>query len=124
MVKPNKDSRESFILINQKLKDFSFNMTDVLVLLSASFPETSISDVQRDVGVAYKNLAPHIKKLVKYKLLEITDNGRGKRKFIRTKINEYRPASLLVGLIDFFSLDMPQREIAIQTLKKFSKKKS
>ena len=62
------------------INGFTFNMADVNILLACGREKLSVSEIQKEIGMVYKNLLVHLKKLEEYGLLKIID---------KIKINEF-----------------------------------
>ncbi len=88
----------------QKLRDFNISFIDAMILISAGCRELSIAELQREILIAHKNILPHLKKLQKYNLITIKDNGKGKRKLISTNLNNPRVSLFMAGLVYFLEL--------------------
>jgi len=80
------------------LEETNLNIIDNRILMFCFEEELSTSELQNKVGIAYKNFLPHLKKLEKYGLIIIKDNGRGRKKQIRTNINSLAVFYYLFGL--------------------------
>lgn len=73
----------------EKLKSFNFGIYDFLIMLICARNPHSITELQRELNIAYKNLYPHIKKLQEIKFIEIKDFGKGNKKQITTIESKY-----------------------------------
>ena len=80
--------------INLRIPNFSINSTDIAIL-TLCLKEYSMADLHKELGVAYKNIAPHIKKLKEFKLITIKESGRGRKKIIKTNWQDKRVQALM-----------------------------
>lgn len=88
----------------QRMKDFKFNIIDAMILINCYPPGRSISDLQKDIDIARKNLLPHIESLSKYRLTKIENKGKGKPKIVTTNIEDEKVNDLVFGLASYFGL--------------------
>lgn len=90
-----------------KIKEFLWNTNidihDIRILVCCLRSPLSIAELQRQVGIAYKNLLPHIKKLKANRMIIVKDNGKGKKKFITINQQDLGIAYFMFGLIALFS---------------------
>lgn len=71
--------------LRNSIGDFKIDKTDLLILVFCEIEiPPSVSDLQRALGIAYKNLLPHLRRLKKYDFIKIVDKGLGRRKEIIT----------------------------------------
>lgn len=68
--------------VNVKIPNFSINSTDIAILLYCFTKGYSMAELHRELNIAYKNLAVHIKKLQNYGFIIVKDRGVGKGKII------------------------------------------
>lgn len=94
-------------MVNQKALDFlrktNLNVIDIKILISCFETPLSISEIQGIVGIAYKNLSPHIKKLKKLGLILEKDHGIGKKKEIITNYKDRGVNYFMFGLISLWT---------------------
>jgi predicted transcriptional regulator len=88
--------------ILDKIKKTNFNVYDVIILATCWKKELSITDLQREMNIAYKNLFPHLKKLQEWDALKIIDSGKGRKKKI---IVSEHSLELVICFFKFFKLD-------------------
>lgn len=81
------------------IEETNLNFIDIKILAFCFNEELSVSELQEQVGIAYKNLLPHLKKLEKQNLLFIKDNGLGKKKSINTNTNTLGIHYFIFGII-------------------------
>jgi len=81
------------------IESVNINSTDIKILALCFSQSYSISEIQRIIGIAYKNLSPHIKKLEENKLLIIEDQGLGKKKSVRTNVLDLGVNYFIFGLM-------------------------
>ena len=103
-----------FSKIKKELRDFNLNTTDILIIMSSYHRDLSITDLQRELDMAYKNIYPHLKKLEKFKVIKIKDNGMGKKKTIIVNDNNERAKCLIYGISGFLGID----NIIVEEIKK------
>ena len=99
------DFKENFL---KMAKSFKLDFIDVKILISCYGESCSVSQLQKQVGVAYKNLLPHIKKLDRLKMIIIKDLGVGKKKEIRTNDDFLNVQYFMFGI---FSLWIPAKDL-------------
>jgi predicted transcriptional regulator len=73
--------------INNKTKEIMTNDIDLKILRSLLISSYSLTDLAKEVGIAYKNLLPHIKKLESEGWLETKKDkeSRGQRVIVSSK---------------------------------------
>lgn len=85
-----------------KISKTNINIIDVKILVVCFNESHSISEIQSVLGIAYKNLSPHLKKLEEMGLIEIKDHGLGRKKEVKSK-DTLPVAYFMFGLICLYS---------------------
>lgn len=92
-----------FTKVYKKMKNISFNITDMIILTTCYKRDLSISTLQRDIGITYKNILPHIRKLEKSNIIKLINKGKGKEKIIIVN-EDQKNLALIYGLSEFFGI--------------------
>ncbi len=104
-----KKSNNNINEIIENMKRLNFNFTDMKILFFLCNSQgkenlkLSITELQSKVGIAYKNLKPHLDKLEKEKMINVIDYGKGRKKEV--SINE-KPnvLSFILGIFILFEI--------------------
>lgn len=93
-------------------KDFlqrtEINAIDLKILVALFDKTYSVSDLQRKIGIAYKNLLPHIKKLSQNGMILIKDLGKGRKKLLSYNKDDLGMVYFMFGIL---CLDLPQDDL-------------
>jgi DNA-binding MarR family transcriptional regulator len=88
-------------------KNFKFNDLDIAIILVVGVNgPLSVSQIRDKVPIAPNNLTRHLKTLEELKLLKVVDNGKGRHKEISLNLDDEKSASLLLGLVTYFTYDL------------------
>lgn len=68
----------------ENLSKGNINLIDLRIMTVCYGEEYSVTELQRKLSIAYKNLLPHVKKLEGLKFLNVIDQGIGRKKKIST----------------------------------------
>lgn len=88
--------------LNKLVKHFkklNLNSIDFSILFIAHYKPSSITELQRMIGISYKNLLPHINHLEKNKLIKVLDHGKGKKKEITLASSKFNLQSFIISII-------------------------
>lgn len=101
-------------------KALNFDEYDMKILLLSAYRKLSVRELQDSTGMAYKNLNPHIKRLVERKFLLCHDQGKGRKKYLTTNLDSYEVFNLVSAIGHLFAKYIPECKEVINVLREDS----
>lgn len=89
------------------VKNFNFNSIDMFIIMSIWLENnnSSVSQIRKNIDIAPNNLTAHLKKLEKMNIINVKDQGIGKKKEISLNFDNLSVASLIEGTVHYFLID-------------------
>ncbi len=109
-MKKGKDEKGNYVEIKinprtlKEVQNLSFTVADAVILMNCYGRTMSVAELQESVGIAYKNLYTHLKKLERFRFIIIKDNGKGKKKEVSVNQEFDRIKPFVTAISLFFGL--------------------
>jgi len=87
------------------ITQLNISIIDVQILMFCLHNPMSITELQRKIGIAHKNLKPHLEKLKENHFIKIKDMGIGKKKIVQTNGDDSRILYFVFGVLALYGLE-------------------